>query len=74
MKIIAFDETQELADLVRLRLPVHFLEVYQLRNAWMREDLVASFLAHRTESERFNQPDKIRIADIPKRSAGNSSN
>jgi hypothetical protein len=35
-----FDETEELPDLVRLRLSTNFLQVHQLGNPRMGEDVV----------------------------------
>jgi len=43
------NELEQLSDLVRLRLPVNFLEVQELRDTGVDEDVMAS--AHATESE-----------------------
>jgi hypothetical protein len=43
------DELEQLSDLVRLRLPVNFLQVQELRDTRVDEDVMAS--VHPTEAE-----------------------
>ena len=59
MKIIPFNQMEQLPDLVRFHFALHFLEVEELGNAWVREDVVASLNSRNPEAERFRQSEQI---------------
>ena len=50
--------------MVGFRLPIHLLQVEDLRESWVGEDIVASADASLLEAERLHQPAQLREPDV----------
>src|SRR3990170_7490957 len=61
---VPLDQAEELADLIRLRLPADLLQVEKLGNVGVDEDVVASARPPELEAERLNEPPHVRERDI----------
>jgi hypothetical protein len=53
VKIMPFDQLEQLSNLVGLGLALHFLQVQELRNVRMEKDVVTSLRSRHPEAERF---------------------
>ena len=59
MKIIPFNQVEQLPGLIRFRLTLNILEVEELGNTWMCEDMVAALNSRNPEAECFRQSEEI---------------
>ena len=50
--------------MVGFRLPIHLLQVEDLRESWVGEDIVASADASLLEAERLHRPAQLREPDV----------
>jgi len=62
--MVTFDQTQELANLIWLRLTVHVLEVHQFWYARVDEYVMASFHTSELKAKSFKQLHSVFERDI----------
>jgi hypothetical protein len=63
---VSFHDLEELPDLIRFRLAVDFLQVYELRDLRMHEYVVTPPHTRQNEAERFHERDGFREAYGPR--------
>ena len=64
--IITLHQTQELADLIRLRLAANILQVHKFRAIWLAEDMMAAADPQKAETKALHQIAKVSKGDVLK--------
>ena len=65
MQVVSFHDLEELPDLIRFRLAVDFLQVFELRDLRVHEYVVTPSNTRQTEAERFHERNGFREAYGP---------
>jgi hypothetical protein len=72
VKIIPLNQTEQLPDLVRFHFALHFLEVEELGNAWVREDVEEIAKPHIVRGHKYSleKSSRSHSAKDPERGLG----